>query len=141
MVSTCSGKKRSGLSLALNSMPELFSFQIKALDTKLAWKLSGILVSHLQVGDEFYIRQILKQVVFNPDYLDPTDAVIWKLGNAEIAEGLKPSFWGQWLSSRLIIKGGGFKCRRLCLFSFCPPLSVLNSGHSQRCNTTDSPLP
>ena len=33
-------------------MPELFSFQIKALDTKLAWKLSGILVSHLQVGDE-----------------------------------------------------------------------------------------
>ena len=114
-------------------MPELFSFQIKALDTKLAWKLSGILVSHLQVGDEFYIRQILKQVVFNPDYLDPTDAVIWKLGNAEIAEGLKPSFWGQWLSSRLIIKGGGFKC---CIFL----LSVLNSGHSQRCNSTDFPL-
>jgi hypothetical protein len=65
----------------------MYYFQLKALDQRLIWKLSGILLAHYQIGDEFYIRKILQEVVFNPDYLDPTDSVIWKLRNAEIGQG------------------------------------------------------
>ena len=66
----------------------LFIFsQIKAMDLKLVWKLAGILLAHYQVGDEFYIRKILREIIFNPDDLDPTDSVIWKLRNTELNQG------------------------------------------------------
>ena len=61
--------------------------QIKILDNKLVWKLSCILLAHYQVGDEFYIRKILREIIFNQDYLDPTDSVIWKLKNTNLKQG------------------------------------------------------
>jgi hypothetical protein len=66
----------------------LIVFQLKALDAKLVWKLSGILLAHYQIGDEFYIWKLLREIIFNPDYIDPTDSVIWKLRNAELSQGI-----------------------------------------------------
>ena len=49
-------------------------------------------MSHYQIGDEFYIRKILKGIVFNPEYLDPTDSMIWQMKNTEISKGSNAYF-------------------------------------------------
>jgi hypothetical protein len=58
---------------------------MEVADAKLMWQVGCVILANYQVGDEYFVQELIRDIIFNPKYIDPLDSISWKLKNENLS--------------------------------------------------------